>query len=202
MTFDRQKIKKIYGLALLIVSINFLIQSLGTWEIIPVFKVFKWLGLARNPFIMILSMLIFCGIGLFFIDRIKSGKVARNGKNQNRANSYGRSLIISIMTFGSALAVVFIVGLIKLINQTDPITLFSYLDFSNNPFFLNIYLFWFFFYSGIIGNLFSSRTVTNPEEEKALLSNIEGWRNSQKSFSKMMSDQKNIAKKFESKDEE
>ena len=67
---------------------------------------------------------------------------------------------------------------------------------------LNIYLFWFFFYSGIIGNLFSSRTVTNPEEEKALLSNIEGWRNSQKSFSKMMSDQKNIAKKFESKNEE
>ena len=202
MAFEQQKIKRIYGTVLILLSVVFLIQAISGLELISIFQVFKWLGLTRNPIVMIISMLALGGMGIFFIDRMKQGRIIRNEENQKKANSYSRSLIISILTLWSALLVIFIVGAIKLTQRIEVNQLFSYLDFSNNPFFLNIYLYLVLFYSGLIGNLTRFRAVTDSKEETALLNNLNKWWLGKKNFSQMISEQKNIEKNFESKDEE
>lgn len=200
MTTLQRKFKIIYGIVFLIMALIFLAQAITGQEYIPVFKAFEFLGLSRNIFIIILSMFI---IGIFAsltAERIKNGIIPRNSVNQNKANGLGRSLIISIMTLWCTLVVVYFFGSIKLISTRDLNGVVSYLDFSNNQFFLNIYLFWFLFFSGIIGNIATFRAVTNPEEEKKSLENIKQWRSGKESFGQMIKNQNLINQEAEERD--
>ncbi|MEK7167651.1 MAG: hypothetical protein AAB791_01470 [Patescibacteria group bacterium] len=168
----------IFGIILVIISGIFLGQAFGGLDLIPVYQVFAFLGLARNPWVMIIFVFVSFWLFSLFTEKMKQ-EANRNEKNQNKANSLGRSFLISFFTLWFAL---FVFLLVERLPEHNGKILLPLSNLAQNDFFLNLYLFWFFLFSGLIGNIFMFRTVTNPQEEEKIMDSLKDMVAGRKSF--------------------